>query len=176
MKIRLLLLLSAFFLSYHFAAAQTVEKGNASYYSAKLKGRKTASGELYNADSLMCAHKTQPFGTLLRVYNPKTDKEVVVKVTDRGPFRKNFIVDLSYSAAKQIGILRAGYMPVEVTVVGKAPIYKSSKSSSAEKKHSARKHYSKKKSSKKHKAQGKTSPKKKSTKKHSNNKKKHTKR
>ncbi len=97
--------------------AQTVEKGNASYYSAKLKGRKTASGEYYNADSLMCAHKKHPFGTKLRVYNPANGKEVIVKVTDRGPFRKNFIIDLSYSAAKEIGILRAGYMPVEVTVV-----------------------------------------------------------
>ena len=62
-----------------------------------------------------------PFGTLLRVYNPANGKEVVVKVTDRGPFRKGFIVDLSYRAAKEIGITRAGHMPVEVTVVGFTP-------------------------------------------------------
>ena len=95
---------------------QRAEKGNASYYSSKLTGRKTANGELYNADSLTCAHKKYPFGTKLRVYNPSNGKEVIVRVTDRGPFRKNFITDLSYSAAKKIGILRAGFMPVEVTV------------------------------------------------------------
>lgn len=95
---------------------QKAEKGNASYYSAKLVGRKTANGEYYHADSLTCAHKKYPFGTKLRVYNPSNGKEVIVRVTDRGPFRKNFIIDLSYSAAKKIGIIRAGFMPVEVTV------------------------------------------------------------
>lgn len=99
-----------------------VEKGRASFYSARLRKARTASGEPHHADSLVCAHKKHPFGTLLRVYNPKNGKEVIVKVTDRGPFRKGFIVDLSYSAAKQIGIVRAGHMPVEVSVVGFSPL------------------------------------------------------
>ena len=98
-----------------------VEKGRATFYSSRLRKARTASGELHHADSLVCAHKTHPFGTLLRVYNPKNGKAVVVKVTDRGPFRKGFIVDLSYRAAKEIDIIRAGHMPVEVTVVGFTP-------------------------------------------------------
>lgn len=99
----------------------TVEKGRATFYSSRLRKAQTASGELHHADSLVCAHMKHPFGTLLRVYNPANGKEVVVKVTDRGPFRKGFIVDLSYRAAKEIGIIRAGHMPVEVTVVGFTP-------------------------------------------------------
>lgn len=152
MKTKLFLLLIALLFTSSYGTAQTVEKGNASYYSAKLKGRKTANGEYYHADSLTCAHKTHPFGTLLRVYNPKTDKEVTVRVTDRGPFRKNFIVDLSYSAAKQIGILRAGYMPVEVTVVGKVDPAPYKVKTDHKKRTSTKKHSTKKKSSKKKKS------------------------
>ena len=98
--------------------AATVEKGRATFYSSRLRKARTASGELHHADSLVCAHMKHPFGTLLRVYNPANGKEVVVKVTDRGPFRKGFIVDLSYRAAQERGIIRDRQMPAEVTAVG----------------------------------------------------------
>ena len=74
------------FISTSDALAQRVEKGKASYYSSRLQGRRTSDGSLYHKDSLTCAHKTLPFGTLLKVTNKNNNKEVVVKVTDRGPF------------------------------------------------------------------------------------------
>lgn len=90
------------------------QKGRASYYSNRFHGRKTSSGVLYHKDSLTCAHKTYPFGTLLEVKNPKNGKTVVVEVTDRGPFSRNRIIDLSYAAAKQLGIINQGVALVEL--------------------------------------------------------------
>ena len=82
------------------------QKGKATFYTRKWDGRKTASGErLYN-DSLVCAHKTHKFGTLLLVKNPANGKECVVKVIDRGPYVKGRIIDLSIRAARELGILR----------------------------------------------------------------------
>lgn len=92
------------------------EVGNASFYSNKFHGRKTSSGSVYNKDSMTCAHKTYPFGTLLSVRNPENNKEVVVKVTDRGPFSKRLMIDLSYSAAQKLDIIRHGVMEVEVSI------------------------------------------------------------
>ncbi len=89
--------------------------GDATYYANKFHGRLTSSGERYHKDSLTCAHRTLPFGTLLKVLNKKNGREVVVEVTDRGPFRKGAIVDLSLAAAKEIDMLRCGVVKVEVT-------------------------------------------------------------
>lgn len=96
------------------AAGQDVIKGRASYYSNKLHGRPMSNGQLYNKDSLTCAHKKFPFGTLLKVKNVLNGREVIVKVTDRGPFCKRYIIDLSFAAAKQLGIISAGFSPVEI--------------------------------------------------------------
>lgn len=90
------------------------EKGKASYYSNKFHGKKTSSGMPYHKDSLTCAHRTYPFGTLLHVRNPKNNKEVIVKVTDRGPHIKNRVIDLSYAAAKQLDILLQGTAQIEI--------------------------------------------------------------
>ena len=92
------------------------ETGKATYYGKKMQGRNTASGIRYHNDSLTCAHRTYPFGTLLKVKNLNNNKEVIVKVTDRGPFGKRYIIDLSYCAAKEIDMLRAGIATVEVCV------------------------------------------------------------
>ena len=99
--------------------AQTA--GNASYYSHRLKGRHTSDGAKYHPDSLTCAHKTFPFGTLLHVLNPKNGHEVIVKVTDRGPHTRNRLIDLSYSAAERLDILRAGIAKVIVTKIDLLP-------------------------------------------------------
>ena len=99
--------------------AQVQQKGKASFYANKFHGRKTASGErLYN-DSLVCAHKTHKFGTLLKVKNPANGKEVVVKVIDRGPYVKGRIIDLSIRAARELGILSQGVAVVEVSLYRK---------------------------------------------------------
>ena len=100
------------------AAAQSV--GHATYYGNKFHGRRTSDGSRYHKDSLTCAHRTLPFGTLLKVRNMKNGREVVVKVTDRGPFRKGGIVDLSMAAAKEIDMVAQGVAQVEVTEVGHA--------------------------------------------------------
>jgi rare lipoprotein A len=90
------------------------QKGKASYYSKRATGARTSSGEKLHHDSLTCAHRTYPFGTLLKVTNPGNGKSVVVKVTDRGPFRKGRIIDLSYRAAKEIEMLGQGVAMVAV--------------------------------------------------------------
>lgn len=95
-------------------SAQKTEKGIASYYASKLHKRRAASGEVYHKDSMVCAHKTFPFGTLLEVWNPKNDRSVVVKVIDRGPHTKGRVVDLSYAAAKELDIINHGLVKVEV--------------------------------------------------------------
>ncbi|RZK92050.1 MAG: septal ring lytic transglycosylase RlpA family protein [Pedobacter sp.] len=84
------------------------------YYAKKFEGRKTSSGERYRASKFTAAHRTLPFGTLLRVKNIRTGKTVVVRINDRGPFSKKFSLDLSQSAAKALGIYRLGYAKVEV--------------------------------------------------------------
>lgn len=86
----------------------------ASYYGKGFHGRRTASGEVYNQFAMTCAHKTLPFQTLLKITNPKTGKNVIVRVTDRGPFRHGRDIDLSYGAAQEIGMLAAGVMKVQV--------------------------------------------------------------
>ena len=101
------------------------QRGNATYYHKKFNGHRTADGSRYYNDSLTCAHRTYPFGTLLKVLNPKNDKEVIVKVTDRGPHRKNLMIDLSYAAAKQLDIVRHGIAAVEVMVIDSAAIVQS---------------------------------------------------
>ncbi len=86
----------------------------ASYYGGSFHGRRTASGEVYNQYGLTCAHKTLPFQTLLKVTNPQTGKHVIVRVNDRGPFHRGRDLDLSYGAAKEIGLILPGVMQVEV--------------------------------------------------------------
>ena len=81
-----------------------------------MNGRKTASGERLHNDSLVCAHRTHAFSTLLKVKNPANGKEVVVRVIDRGPFVKGRIIDLSQRAARELGILAQGIAVVEVSV------------------------------------------------------------
>ena len=100
---------------------QTTKVGNATYYGDKWHGRRAADGSIFNQDSLTCAHKTLPFGTILHVRNPKNGKEVVVRVTDRGPFRKNTVIDLSKAAAKHIDMIHAGVAQVEITNMGIMP-------------------------------------------------------
>lgn len=88
-------------------------KGKASWYDAH--GRFTANGERFHKDSLTCAHKTFPFGTRLRVRNRKNGREVIVRVTDRGPFGGKYCIDLSIAAARILGIIRLGFAEVEIT-------------------------------------------------------------
>ncbi len=98
-------------------AAGKVESGKASYYADKFHGRKTASGELYDRNKMTCAHRTHPFGTLLKVTNEGNNRSVVVRVNDRGPHSPGRIVDLSNIAAQQIGLIQQGIAEVKVVPV-----------------------------------------------------------
>ena len=108
------ILISSYLLCPH-AVAQYLEVGKASYYGKKFHGRKTASGEIYSSEKFTAAHKSLPFGTLVKVMNPKNGKCVTVRINDRGPYAKGRIIDLSHAAAEEIGLLSAGVMTVEVT-------------------------------------------------------------
>jgi rare lipoprotein A len=94
------------------------DTGYASYYAAKFEGRKTANGERYRKKELTAAHRTLPFGTLLKVTNPQNGKWVVVRVNDRGPHHRKRIIDLSYRAAKHLGMVNGpGVLKVYVEEV-----------------------------------------------------------
>jgi len=106
------------------ATATAVESGKLAWYGRKFAGRKTASGEAYNPDALTMAHKTLPFGTRVKVTNPKNKKSVTVRVNDRGPTQADRIGDVSLAAAKQLGMVRSGVIDAELAVVAAAPAKK----------------------------------------------------
>ena len=94
------------------------ESGKATYYGLRYKsGRKTASGKAYDKNKLTAAHKTLPFGTVVRVTNKKNGKTVDVEITDRGPFRPGRIIDLSVAAAKELDMMKAGVVPVIISIL-----------------------------------------------------------
>jgi rare lipoprotein A len=109
------IVISFFFLLISTLFSFAGQIGKATFYSHKMKGHHTSDGGKYLPDSMTCAHRSLPFGTLLKVRNPTNNKEVIVRVTDRGPHRKRFLIDLSYSAAKQLDIIREGFASVEIT-------------------------------------------------------------
>ncbi len=94
------------------------ERGDASWYGHPYHGRRTASGEVYDMHRLTAAHRTLPFGTVVRVERRDTGADVRVRINDRGPFVRGRIIDLSYEAARRIGLDVDGVAPVTVTVVG----------------------------------------------------------
>lgn len=96
-----------------------VQVGIASWYGPGFHGSRTASGEIYNMYKLTAAHKTLPLGTYVKVINLENGKSVVVKINDRGPFVPGRIIDLSYAAAKRIGMLRKGTAKVKIVALGK---------------------------------------------------------
>ena len=94
--------------------------GIASLYARMHHGNRTASGQVYRQGELTAAHRTLPFGTRVRVTNLSNHRSVVVTITDRGPFVRGRIIDLSRRAARELGILKAGTARVRVVVL-KAP-------------------------------------------------------
>lgn len=93
------------------------ESGLASWYGPGFAGNPTASGEIYNPDNLTAAHKTLPLGTLVRVYNIDNDREMIVRINDRGPFVRGRVIDLSRAAAEVLGFRDEGLAQVELTAV-----------------------------------------------------------
>jgi len=91
-----------------------VEYGIASWYGSEWHGKRTASGEIYDMYDYTAAHRTLPFDTQVTVTNLSNGKKVVVRINDRGPFKKGRIIDLSYAAARKIGLLSSGTARVKI--------------------------------------------------------------
>ena len=94
------------------------EHGKASYYGSNYgTNRKTASGKPYDKKKLTAAHKTLPFGTIVRVTNKKNGKTVDVEINDRGPFIKGRVIDLSVAAAQELDMMDSGVISVSVDII-----------------------------------------------------------
>lgn len=98
--------------------AQHVETGMASFYSDKLQGGMTASGEVYDKMKMTAAHRTLAFNTKIKVTNLENKKSVIVLVNDRGPFVEDRIIDLSRAAAEKLDFIDKGVVKVKVEIVG----------------------------------------------------------
>jgi rare lipoprotein A len=96
------------------------QSGIASWYGPGFHGKKTASGEVYNMHELSAAHSTLPLNSIVKVTNMVNKREVMVRVNDRGPFLGDRVIDLSMAAAKELGMVRPGVVPVKVVVIGRA--------------------------------------------------------
>ena len=103
-------------------AARELERGQASWYGPRFHGRRTASGERLDMYALTAAHKTLPFGTLVRVRSVMTGREVDVRINDRGPFTKGRVIDVSKAAAEALGMLANGVHDVLLMVPDSSPL------------------------------------------------------
>jgi len=93
--------------------------GMASWYGERFHGRRTASGEIFDMRALTAAHRTLAFGSIVRVTEVHSGESVDVRINDRGPASSARVIDLSYAAARKLGMLRRGVARVELTVIGR---------------------------------------------------------
>ena len=98
------------------------EQGNASWYGIPFNGRRASNGEIYDMNKLTAAHRTLPFETVVRVTNLNNGKTTTVRITDRGPFVDNRIIDLSQAAAREIESIGPGVVPVRLEVLGNVDV------------------------------------------------------
>ena len=99
------------------AVGAEVQEGRLAWYGRTFAGRRTASGEPYNPDAFTMAHRSLPFGTRVRVTDPASKRSVVLRVNDRGPTRPDRIADVSLAAAKRLGMIRAGVIDAQLSVL-----------------------------------------------------------
>ncbi|HEY3308416.1 MAG TPA: septal ring lytic transglycosylase RlpA family protein [Desulfuromonadaceae bacterium] len=95
-----------------------MQEGNASWYGSDFHGKPTSNGETYDMYAMTAAHKTLPLGVYVSVHNRDNGRKTVVRINDRGPFVKGRIIDLSYSAAKELGVVESGTAPVRIEALG----------------------------------------------------------
>ena len=103
------------------AARAKRESGWCSYYGREFYHRRTASGERLDPDELTAAHRTLPFGTRVRVTNLENGRRVVVRINDRGPFKKGRVLDVTPAVARRLGFAQAGLAHVRLDVLGRLP-------------------------------------------------------
>ncbi|MGB3618267.1 MAG: septal ring lytic transglycosylase RlpA family protein [Catalinimonas sp.] len=130
MKASVFLAIPALFLAAACAPTTTdhepeayVQEGKASYYANSLQGRRTSDGGTYDKTEMTAAHKYLPLGTEIEVTNLRNDSTVTVTVTDRGPYHKQRILDVSRAAARSLDLLKKGTAPVRIEVIDPAPGY-----------------------------------------------------
>lgn len=97
------------------------QRGQASWYGPRFNGRRTASGERFDMQEFTAAHRTLPFGTMVRVHSLVNGRDVDVRITDRGPYSGNRIIDLSRAAAEELGMLGMGLKEVVLLVPESTP-------------------------------------------------------
>jgi len=97
--------------------ATSLGSGTASYYGRKFHGRRTASGEAFDMGAMTAAHRSLPFGSLVRVTNPANGKSVTVRINDRGPFSRGRVIDVSRAAAEELGLIARGHGTVELELI-----------------------------------------------------------
>jgi rare lipoprotein A len=116
---RVLTILSTWILLFTLSTAVSAfeQEGLASWYGGKFQGRQTASGEIFDTNEFTAAHKTLPFGTIVKVTSLENDKSTVVRINDRGPFIPGRIIDLSRAAAAAIGLAGTGVAKVRIEVL-----------------------------------------------------------
>lgn len=102
--------------------AREFERGGASWYGPGFHGRRTASGERYDMNAFTAAHRTLPFGTWVRVHSLVNGREVDVRITDRGPFVRSRVIDVSRAAASALGMLGLGFKEVVLLVPESTPV------------------------------------------------------
>jgi len=95
----------------------SIGRGFCSYYADKFQGKQCASGEIYDKEKMTAAHNSLPFGSLVLVKNLENGKKTVVRINDRGPFVKDRVIDLSYTAAKQLDMIDKGVVEVEIYLI-----------------------------------------------------------
>jgi rare lipoprotein A len=98
-------------------SSDSIIKGKASFYGSEFNGRKTANGEIYDETALTAAHRTLPFGTVLRVTNLRNGLSVIVRINDRGPFHPDRVLDLSKTAAEEINLIMYGVTDIEAEIL-----------------------------------------------------------
>jgi rare lipoprotein A len=98
-------------------STMSTQDGLASFYSDDFQGRKTSNGEIFDNAKLTAAHRTFPFGTVVRVTNLENHQDVEVRINDRGPVKPERVIDLTKAAARKIGIVRTGIGRVRIEVV-----------------------------------------------------------
>ncbi len=130
MKLRLIVLILLILLVSFIIYAEYVETGIASWYGPDFHGKKTANGEIFNTNDFTAAHKTLPFGTIVKITSLENNKTTIVRINDRGPFVTNRIIDLSNAAATQLDMTKKGIMNVKIEVLekGKNEYHKFNKS------------------------------------------------
>ena len=94
------------------------DRGMASWYGAQFHGKLAANGEIFNMEALTAAHRTLPLGSMVRVVNLLNGKHVRVRINDRGPYANGRILDLSYAAAAQLGMIDGGISVIQLEVIG----------------------------------------------------------